>query len=294
MLRSMTAYSRSVISNSSGQLTLELQSLNRRHLDIQVNLPKEFMRFDGEVRRQLSSHLFRGQITARISIVFADQEFFLVSPNIPLARQYKAGWEAIASHLGLDLSSFSLSLLQDIPNLMVVEESEKLDVILNDLLQKALKEGLERLIEMKEQEGKTLEKDFLYRLDLLKREMDKIAQRTPLVVETYREKLSKRLEEALSDQIGNQERLLQEVVIFASRTDITEEVIRFNSHLVQFREVLSSSKEGCGKTLEFLLQELQREVNTIVSKASDEEISKAGILIKSELERMREQVQNIE
>lgn len=298
MLKSMTAYGRASVNSEMGRLSVELQSVNRKHLEINMLLPKEFARFDGEVRKWIGVLVGRGQVTIKVRMTFEGLGPVVVSPNFSLAGQIKEAWEKLAGEFGLPLTPDALlGLLSQQEDILLYDEDLHDEEKYRLVLKEGIDQALQKFVEMKLTEGKALHHDIVGRFALLRKWIDEIALRAPGATSRYREKLKERLDEALGASIENEDRILREVCVYADRIDITEELTRFNSHLKQIGSLLegeSKGSEGIGKTLEFIVQELNREINTISSKSSDIEVSRFVISIKSELERIREQIQNIE
>lgn len=294
MLKSMTAYGRASLNTKAGHFVIEIQSVNRKFLDIQVILPRELSQFDIELKKWLMPYLARGQVTIKVNVFFEGGVPFIVRPNLPLARQLKAAWIEIAKDLDLDQEEFRLSLLKETEGLLSYEENREEEENYRQILKQVLEVALEGFLNMKVQEGSVLQADSVQRLEHIRQGMRIVQQKTPFATKKYREKLVARLEELLPGQIENEERILREIALFAEKIDIAEEITRFLCHLSHFEELLASTTLSVGKTLEFVLQELNREINTIGSKSSDLEIAHAVIDIKSELERIREQIQNVE
>ncbi len=293
VIKSMTGFGRASLQKSGVQLTVEVLSVNRKHLDINIVLPKHLNRFDPDIRKQIGNVILRGHVTVRISVVFNEDAPFSVQANIAMAKQYHQGWSDIANALGLDGGAFSLSLLEKETDLFVYKETERMGEF-SELLSQGVSEALAPFSAMREREGALLMADMHARLDGLKKELDLIALKAPEAVEKYRNKLLERIQSFLPLSESTDERLLKEIALFAEKVDICEEVVRFNSHIDQFKELLKKGPPAAGKTAEFLVQELGRETNTIGSKCSDLVITQTVVKIKSELERIREQIQNIE
>lgn len=294
MFRSMTAYVYRSVPISIGQLTIELQSLNRKHLDITTFLQKELARYETDVKKVISNQIHRGQLNVRISLKCHGFSTVKVSPNLPLAQQLKAAWEEIAHALGVSAPSFDLHLLKDEAGLLILEDSLGKDEGVKIEILSALEETLNELLSHKLEEGKTLLSDIEARANLLTTLIETISAKSGQTVERQRRKLIEKLEELLPGAAANDERILREVCLIAEKADIAEELTRFRSHLILLRKVMGSDEISQGKKLEFILQELSREANTIGSKSSDVEIAHLVVDIKSELEKIREQVQNIE
>jgi len=296
MFKSMTAYGRASILSPLGRFSVELQSVNRKHLEINsFGIPKEFIRYDVDIKKWIAAVVARGQINVRISAIFEGESPLMIAPNLPLARQTRDAWLQIADHLDIKIDDKALlTILSRTEGVLSydedIEELEKFKQVLHDVVEKTLRE----LVSMKIAEGKILHEDISARFGLLGTLIEDIAVKAPSATDRYRQKLQERLQEVLGNSLENEERLLREVCIYADRIDITEELTRFRSHLQQVKGLLESEGQEVGKKMEFFVQELNREVNTIGSKSSDTDVSRAVIAIKTELERIREQIQNIE
>lgn len=294
MLKSMTAYGRSSLVSPLGRFTVEIQSVNRKYLEINTILPSEFFSFDNDIKKWISTVVGRGQITVKIRAVFEKTSPLTVIPNFPLAFQIQKAWQSLAKQLNLKLDDKRLvQILSATENILLYDDLQN-ETEYKAILQQAVEEALAGLLSMKSVEGRTLCGDISARLDACSSMIVKIAEKAPGATTRYREKLLERIQEVLGASIENEERILREVCVFAEKLDIAEELTRFDSHLIQMRSLLKSESQSVGKTLEFLIQELNRETNTIASKSSDAEVSRLVIDIKTELERIREQIQNIE
>lgn len=294
MLKSMTAYGRGSFVSPVGHFIVEIQSVNRKFLDINVALPKELLRYEIEIKKWIAQHVVRGQVNVRVSVDYEQVSPLIVKPNLPLARQLKAAWDKIADDLGFAKEAVNLSLFAGVKELLAVEEEIEDEKPYREAIKEALDRALKAFVKMKGDEGAALEKDVANRMGRLRKWMEEISQSSTGATNKYREKLKARLEEIVPACVDNDERLLREVAVFAEKVDIAEEVTRFLCHLKHFDEVVQSSGEGVAKTLEFILQELGRETNTIGSKASDIDIARRVVDIKSVLEQVKEQIQNIE
>lgn len=294
MLKSMTAYGRASLNTKAGHFVIEIQSVNRKFLEINVILPRQLSQFDVELKKWLMPHLARGQVSIKVNVSFEEVIPFNVKPNLPFARQLKNAWDKIGKELGLEENEFRLSLLENVEGLLSFEENQEEEENYRNILQQTLEVALKDFLHMKEQEGMVLQADIEQRIEKIRQSMQIIEQKAPFATKKYKEKLVARLEELLPGHVENEERVLREIALFAEKIDIAEEITRFYSHLAHFEELFLSTSLSVGKTMEFVLQELNREINTIGSKSSDLDIARAVIDIKSELERIREQIQNIE
>lgn len=295
MLRSMTAYSRVSIKTKVGHFLVEIQTVNRKFLEVNLFLPKDLLRFDPEVKKWINNAISRGQVTIKISATLDQNKKQLVSPNLPLARGIKKAWDLIAEDLHLSPSQgFTLDMLVKEQGILYFEDELEDSQLYRDVLQEVVESALRELIQMKELEGANLSEYILQQWGTLKEIISQIAVKAQNAVQKYRQKLVARLEEVLPGCVENEEKILREVCIFADKIDISEEIDRFNSHLGQVKDLILSDASSIGKKLEFILQELSREMNTIGSKSQDIEIGRLVIDAKTELERIREQIQNVE
>lgn len=290
----MTAYGRASLNTKVGHFVVEIQSVNRKFLEVNVFLPRELNQFDIELKKWLMPYLARGQVSVKVNVTFEGAVPFIVRPNLPLARQLRDAWDEIAKELNFDGHGFHLSLLESADGLLSYEENLAEEENYREALKQTLEVALEGFLQMKAQEGALLQVDIVQRLENIRKSLQIIEHKKPFATKKYREKLVARLEEIVPGHIENEERILREIALFAEKIDITEELTRFNCHLSHFDELIHSDALSVGKTIEFVLQELNREINTIGSKSSDLDIARAVIDIKSELERIREQIQNIE
>lgn len=274
----MTGFGRAVVDGSMGQLVVEIQSVNRKYLEVTLFLPKEWSRFESEVRKWIGEAISRGQVVVRVTLL--PNERGQILPDVKALKALKKGWEKIAQETGLSTQSIDLPfLLQYLPLQGVGEEGLT-------GLKEAVKGALKSLMQMRMAEGKELQRDLKARLKELGRMIEEVAKLTPHATQKMKQKLLEKMGEAV------EERLLREVALFAEKVDITEEITRFRSHLSQFEAFLKES--DMGRKMDFLLQEMGREVNTIGSKSMEAKISHLVVDMKSALEKMREQVQNIE
>lgn len=292
--KSMTGYGRASVQKKGVQLVAEVLSVNRKHLDINIILPRHFARFDPSIRKMIAANVLRGHLTIRVSASFERESPLLIHPNLALIRQLHRGWQDVAQAIGASPHEISLTLLKDEPDLFVYEEDPGMMDLLEKQLLEAVNLALQPFLAMREIEGQVIQKEIAERLQFLSHQMDQIAIRSSNASDKFREKLFQKIQEVLPNLATADERLLKEIALYAEKIDTAEEIARFKSHLAQFERLLSSGQEAAGKTAEFLLQELVRETNTLGSKTSEYEVSKMIVEIKSELERIREQIQNVE
>jgi uncharacterized protein (TIGR00255 family) len=292
VLHSMTAFGRGEAMADGYRFTVELRTLNHRFCDIRIKLPRRYTDFEEEIKRKLSAHFSRGRIELN---VVADETLDKVqhlTVDTELAETYKRLLLDLKDKLGLE-AGLSMDTLLYFRDLFVFREDEESRGQAWEVMETALDQGVKQCIHMRREEGSAIEVDFNERLNQLETLSGEVESRAPLVFMDVRDRLQKRIEELLGQGQVDESRLAQEVAILAERSDITEEVIRFKSHIQQFRDLLKASGPR-GRQLEFVLQEMHREINTVGSKANDVEIGQKVIQIKTELERFREQVQNVE
>lgn len=292
-LRSMTGYGRAEVSQSGVQVLVELSAVNRRQLDIQYNLPRAFSGLESRVTEEIQKFVFRGRISANVHTEFSSK---LREKGIHVDQELAAGYlkalRGTARELGLG-DDFNASLLLNLPDVIRYEQAAEDIESVWPTLRTALRKALNALNEMRKMEGNTLAADLEGRLVVVQQQVDKIRIRAPHSARQYQAGLKKRVTQAGVSLEESDDRLLREIAIYADRIDITEELTRLESHLGQARKLMKS-KEAAGKSLDFLAQEMFREVNTIASKANDSKIAHHVIRCKSELDRFREQAQNIE
>lgn len=292
MVKSMTAYGRSQKKTSFGRWLVELHSVNRKMLDIHLLMPKEFLRFDLDVRKWIADQLQRGQITVRIQHETSEE---LAPASLETLKQLKTNWEKIARALDYDpAQAIDLPfLLARAPSLNALEQVDE-DDELKQALKAALETSLEEMMAMKVREGKHLAEDILQRLQGIEEAVATVKKRSPEMIESFKKKLIERAQAALALTGENEERLFRELAFFAEKGDVTEELTRLDSHINQFRHYLASKEKSVGRTLDFLTQEMQREINTLSAKALENDVSHLTVMMRSECEKIREQVQNVE
>lgn len=291
MIKSMTGYGKAELALEHDTITVEMRSVNHRYGEISIKLPRAFICFENDVRKAVSERLKRGKIDVFIQLeAIADGRPPQV--NISLARAYYQAFTSLRQELGIE---------EPVPLSLVVSQKDVLAVAENDDRTEAMRDGLlatvgnavDALEGMRLREGRELVDDLRKRREGLSLLMEKIACRAPSVPTEYAEKIVTRLARFATEGMPDEVRLAQEIALMADRSDITEEQVRFASHLVQFDAALHTY-EPVGRKLDFLLQEMGREINTIGSKANDGEITSCVVELKAELEKIREQVQNIE
>jgi uncharacterized protein (TIGR00255 family) len=292
MVRSMTGYGIGQKVISLGRVTAEARSNNHRYLDISLKLPKKLSPFEARIREMVKAHFSRGRFDISVEIDSGERGQYKLEPNIEAAQMYVHALETLKSKLDL-AGEVTLDLVSRAKDVITAKEPEEdIDPIWEEV-SGVLLSCLEALEAMREGEGRNLTLDLEGRLKRIARHMEEVRNRSPSIVEGYRKRLSERLSEMTEGMEIDRWRLHQEVAYLAERSDITEEVVRIESHLRQFGQMVEVD-EPLGRKMDFLVQEIHREVNTISAKANDVVVSQKVVEIKAELERMREQIQNIE
>ncbi|MBQ9942623.1 MAG: YicC family protein [Christensenellaceae bacterium] len=291
-MKSMTGFGRAEAEEQGYKLTIEIKTVNHRFLDMNIRMPRFMLFLEDAARALIKEKLARGRVEVFINFAATRESNKKIRVDMGMVRSYLEAAKTIRSQVKVK-DDVTLARLMTFNDVLSFEEEKKDEELLEKLLMDVLGQALDRLNEAREAEGHRIGADILARTDLLTQIVDEIEQREPVVAEEYREKLRAKLEEYLSDTEIDPNRFNAEMLYFTDRASITEEIVRLRSHFVQLKETLSSDAAS-GRSLDFLVQELNRECNTIGSKSSDVTITKAVLRAKSEVEKIREQVQNIE
>lgn len=293
MVRSMTGFGRGTYSENGKEFSVEIKSVNHRYIDFYIKLPRQIGYLEEKVRNVVSKYLFRGKIDIFISFEDRSEDSRSVTLDEGLASAYIQAVEKLKDKYNLK-DDLSVSLVSKFPDVLRIEKNEDDEEQLWGVLSKALEMAVDSLIQMREKEGNELRNSLLQKADYMEDVIKKISERSPEVVIEYKQKLENRIKELLSQQTIDENRIAMEVAIFADRCGIDEELVRLGSHLIQLRDILNIRKQPVGRKLDFLVQEINREINTIGSKSNDIIITKSVLDLKSETEKIREQIQNIE
>jgi uncharacterized protein (TIGR00255 family) len=292
MLKSMTGFGRGEGDTTLGKVVVESRSVNHRYCDINIKLPKRLTLFENRIKEIIRSQVSRGRIDVSLRLDNLGEEKVQLSVDLDLAEQYYRVLHDLKERLQLK-DEITLNLLAGAKDLITTkEELGDIEPYWQEVLP-VLRQSLKNMDDMKRLEGESLTKDLQQRLGHITEELQMIKQQFPLRLRAFLTRLQDRLRSLLEGMETDPSRFQQEVAFLAERTDITEEIVRAESHLVQFRSFLEGI-EPVGRKMDFLLQEIHREVNTVSAKANDAEISQRVVEIKSELEKIREQVQNVE
>lgn len=291
MLRSMTGFGHCEYTENDISFTIEIKTVNHRYIDIFLKMPKQLSTFEDMIRSLASAKIQRGKIDIYITYDNKSSDFQEVILDEGLAKAYCDALRKISDELGLrdDISATSLARF---PDILKVEKQENNEEV-GKILEKAFSMALDELVQMRTREGEKLKESLLANLSAIEDYIEKIKEKAPLVVKEYKEKLEMRLNELIDLQRVDPARIATEVALFADKCSIDEELVRLKSHIIQMREMLDVGSP-VGKKADFLIQEMNREVNTIGSKASNIDITRNVVELKSEIEKLREQIQNIE
>jgi len=293
LLKSMTGYGKGEASSSGFRIKAELKSVNHRYLDITVKLPRYLIYLEESIKKLIKEKLGRGKVDVFINLDFESISSLEVKVDIPLAMNFKNALSDLRDQLQIE-DSIRLSNILSIPDVIRTEKKDLDEASVWETLRSAIGSALSQLVVMRESEGQQLKLDMLEKLGTIEEIVSEVKIRSPLVVEEYRKKLNERIAALLEEPaIIDQDRLAMEVAVYADKSSIDEELTRMNSHIAQFRSIIEEDG-AIGRKLDFLIQEFNREVNTIGSKSSDSIIVNKVVDLKSEIEKIREQVQNIE
>lgn len=292
MIKSMTGYGKAEAVVVGGRLVVEIRSVNHRYGEVGVKMPRALLAHEHEVRKRVGASLKRGKIDVFVQFDATSGEMGKPQVNIALAKSYFDALQTLRQALGIS-EPVSLGFIAGQRDVLTAEDADAVVGTLGDALLQVVDEAVAAIEQMRRREGESLLVDLEGRLQRLAELLEGVAAQVPVAVATQAERLRERVAQLLGETVVDEARLAQEVAILADRSDVTEELVRFRSHLAQVREAFQQ-QEAVGRKLDFLMQELNREINTIGSKANDGTIAALVVETKAELEKMREQVQNIE
>lgn len=292
MIKSMTGFGRCLETINGRDILVEIKSVNHRYYEFSARVPRAYGYLEEKLKSFLQGKIFRGKVDVSVSVYNVSGEDELIEVNRSVARGYIEAMRSANEELGLD-DDLTLSRIMRMPDIFNVRKAqEDENVIWNDVKIVAEK-ALDNFISMRTAEGAKMKEDILSKLDYISELVGKVEERSPIVTENYRKRLFDKLTEILQDKKIEEQRILTEAAIFSEKTAVDEETVRLRSHINQCRQMLDAD-EAVGRKLDFLIQEFNREANTIGSKGQDIEITKIVVELKSEIEKIREQIQNIE
>ena len=293
MIRSMTGFGRCEVADGERKFTVEMKGVNHRYLDVNIRMPKKLNFFETSIRNLLKKRIQRGKVDLFISYEDLSEGQVSLKYNEALAQEYLDYFRQMETTVGLE-NDVRVSTISRCPEVLTMEEQALDEEELWNGLEKALNGAIDQFVETRTLEGENLKKDILEKLSGMLELVGYIEERAPRIIAEYREKLEAKVQELLEDTQIEESRIAAEVVIFADKICTDEELVRLRSHIVHMKETLESSDSGIGRKLDFIAQEMNREANTILSKANDLEVSNVGNDLKTEFEKVREQIQNIE
>lgn len=292
MIKSMTGFGRFEVSEAERKMTVEIKSVNHRYLDLNIKLPKKLNFFETAIRNLLKEYIERGKVDVFITYEDYSENSVCIKYNRDIAKEYLTHIRKMQKEFGLK-EDFGPAALSKYPEVLVMEEQAVDEEELWKLLEKAIREAAEQFTNSRIQEGEHLKKDLIGKLDGMLTNVTHIEARSPEILSEYRKKLTDKVKELLADTFIEESRILTEVTIFADKICVDEETVRLRSHVEHMKKDLETGG-SLGRKLDFLAQEMNREANTILSKANDLIISEYGIELKTNIEKVREQIQNIE
>ncbi len=294
MIKSMTGFGRGEYTDGKRNIIVEIRAVNHRYSDITIKMPRRYSFAEDKIKNAVKDVARRGKIEVSVMVENITEDDTRIKLNTMVARQYYENLNELKKEFDLP-GEVTLQFLSGLPDVMKaipdVEDEEEI----SKCLENSTKIAAEKLDEMRIVEGKKLAEDLIKRGEIIREQLIKIEKRSPKVIETYVEKLKNRIKELIGNNAAiPEDRILLEAAVFADKCSITEELVRLDSHIIQLKTIITNSNQPDGKKLDFLIQEMNREANTIGSKANDMEITNIMLEIKSEIEKIREQVQNIE
>ena len=292
MIKSMTGFGRCEIVEEDRKITVEMKSVNHRYLDVNIKMPKKLNFFEAAIRNELKNYIQRGKVDIFITYEDFTESNICVKYNKELAAEYMKYLEQMAEDFSLD-NDVRVSALSRYPEVLSMEEQTVDEEELWQLLNRAIKGAAEGFVETRIKEGENLKNDLVGKLDGMLTHVEYISARSPEIIAEYRQRIEDKVRELLGDAQVDENRLLMEVTIFADKICVDEELVRLRSHIETTKDNLIQGG-SIGRKLDFIAQEMNREANTILSKANDLEVSNHAIELKTEIEKVREQIQNIE
>lgn len=292
MIKSMTGFGRYELLDSEHKLTIEMKSVNHRYFDVNIRMPKRFSMFEAAIRNLLKKYVQRGKVDVCITYEDYTQNQYSLKYNARLAEEYLRYLNEMAVQFQLE-NDIKISSLSRYPEVFTMEEQQIDEKELWKYLEIAVCKAAVQLSETRAEEGAHLKTDMLKKLDVMLEHVSYIIMRSPKIIEEYKKKLEEKVREMLSDSQMEESRILTEVTLYADKSCLDEELVRLKSH-IQATKLALEEEDGVGRKLDFIAQEMNREANTILSKTTDLDISNRAIALKTEIEKVREQIQNIE
>lgn len=292
-MKSMTGYGKATVTRDNRQLTVELKSVNHRFLDISTKIPRAFVAYEDVIRNKLAEGVSRGHIDVFLNYTLVGKTNSKVTVDLALAESYVEAARQLSLTFPELHHDFNINSLMRANDVLSLEQADEDEDTLREMVSEGMDKAVQSLNEMREREGNALRKDLLVKIDRVEKLLTQVKEYSPKVVEQYRDKLRERVSEALADVQLDEAKLMNEVCFFADKSCIDEEITRLFGHIAHAREILATELPA-GKKLDFLVQEFNRETNTICSKSSSLELTDVALEMKNEIEKIREQIQNLE
>ena len=293
MIRSMTGFGHGEVSNDKNQkVTVEMKSVNHRYCDISLKLPKKLAMFEANIRNIMKEYASRGKIDIYVSYEDLSETAVSLHYNQAMAEEYMQVFKKMQEDFNIETKITAESLAK-YPEVVTIEEVQQDEEVWWELLEAALRQAAEKFVETRTIEGANLKRDLLGKLDQMAADVTFIEERSPQIIAEYRSKLEEKVKEFLEDSTIEENRIAAEVTLYADKIAVDEEIVRLQSHISSMTDVLESD-ESIGRKLDFMAQEMNREANTILSKSSDVDLADHAIELKTNVEKVREQIQNIE
>ena len=293
MIRSMTAFGHGEVSNDKNQkVTVEMKSVNHRYCDISLKLPKKLAMFEANIRNIMKEYASRGKIDIYVSYEDLSETAVSLHYNQAMAEEYMQVFKKMQEDFNIE-TKITAEALAKYPEVVTIEEVQQDEEVWWELLEAALRQAAEKFVETRTIEGANLKRDLLGKLDQMAADVAFIEERSPQIIAEYRSKLEEKVKEFLEDSTIEENRIAAEVTLYADKIAVDEEIVRLQSHISSMTDVLESD-ESIGRKLDFMAQEMNREANTILSKSSDVDLADHAIELKTNVEKVREQIQNIE
>ena len=293
MIRSMTGFGHGKVSNDKNQkVTVEMKSVNHRYCDISLKLPKKLAMFEANIRNIMKEYASRGKIDIYVSYEDLSETAVSLHYNQAMAEEYMQVFKKMQEDFNIE-TKITAEALAKYPEVVTIEEVQQDEEVWWELLEAALRQAAEKFVETRTIEGANLKRDLLGKLDQMAADVTFIEERSPQIIAEYRSKLEEKVKEFLEDSTIEENRIAAEVTLYADKIAVDEEIVRLQSHISSMTDVLESD-ESIGRKLDFMAQEMNREANTILSKSSDVDLADHAIELKTNVEKVREQIQNIE
>ena len=293
MIRSMTGFGHGEVSNDKNQkVTVEMKSVNHRYCDISLKLPKKLAMFEANIRNIMKKYASRGKIDIYVSYEDLSETAVSLHYNQAMAEEYMQVFKKMQEDFNIE-TKITAEALAKYPEVVTIEEVQQDEEVWWELLEAALRQAAEKFVETRTIEGANLKRDLLGKLDQMAADVAFIEERSPQIIAEYRSKLEEKVKEFLEDSTIEENRIAAEVTLYADKIAVDEEIVRLQSHISSMTDVLESD-ESIGRKLDFMAQEMNREANTILSKSSDVDLADHAIELKTNVEKVREQIQNIE